>query len=1709
MLDTASLPKFGELLAQWNALPSIGTEDVIAAILPLMEQVQQVHAEGKVAPLSGTNSIFSEGAHLFFHSVDALSPRTNRSVTQRRQAAAKSVRIVDEVAVVSGDDEGVTVTDKSVSEETDAKPRYLTGYRLWEIEAGHHDPLTDIFGLGLLMASLATGLDFSDRTQLETFVRSRSDLQRLNRRLHPVLCRAIERMTALERFERAQDLNVLCEALENYRRIGSDFREALDASAPAADRRETVLLKRLRARLYDTSRRNRMIYHRPVAGELNLTETSVPLVIHVEAIREGALFTAGSDAMRKLLAGQEIVLGDYLRFEEMLFAPSVLDRLRTEATRYSREFGGSPLRLIPVMLHWYDLKNAPNEPITSPLLLLRANLKKRKGVRDVYTLGLESLVAEVNPALAYVLEQLYGFKLPSTIDMADSGALLAFFQSLRNQIQTTEPGIVLSYSDRPKMRLLHRKARRRLDIFHRRTNLAGKLSGKGADLPYSYKAKSLDPLGVKLFRTHVALAEAPLRSLTGRPLPRLFNPVNMLAESALVETEKEAHFLQHVEETTGRFDWSFNLCAVTLANFNYRKMSLVRDFDALVDEPARLGDTFGLMFGDEPRRATDARPDVTEAEKFVVVASDPTQEAAVLAARGGQSYVIQGPPGTGKSQTITNLIADFVGRGKRVLFVCEKRAALDVVHNRLRGAGLGSATALFHDSQSDRSDFIRELSSIYSGWIDAQPAISEKELQARRSAELARIGEARDDIAQLVSTMAMPAHGADVAVHELLTETLASGRSPAASDEQTLRLLPSFKQWADHREQVARAMAGIRRSTGQSTLTGQAGSLIAQQLWSADDIAARIEAACAVARPLLERLRTAQSHLVSDGAPSLAHAVAQVRLAARLSPTARAGKLDVFSSDSPANARLRKAADGFEKLRRKAQRAAEKAANWTDPLSLEEASRALAVAEAKEGSFFSIFSGEWRRTKATVLSRVSLPGTAKPSITVLLRDLVAALKAAAEFDDDALKFEETYGYSEPAELVSLIDELTGGSGVETPGAQHLYEHVVTSPASTTAAVTSLAPLLPFADRLLGATDGVFDGLDKVELEALPVILEQLGQQVAAIRSLQPVLAPLANAPTPVWNTLTRLKLDPETIGHAVVDIALRRSFDAAPQLDALNAEALEHARNRIDAARKSLGGLNARLLETRMVNRFRDHVILTNSPDRDVPKDRRELKSLLGKGRRILENEFSKTRAHKSPRELLAAEAGPLLMEIKPVWLMSPLSVADVLPLDRTIFDVVIFDEASQIPVEDALPTLVRAPQVIVVGDDKQLPPTDFFGTSKSEEDFDDEGDFDFELGQDSLLRLSAAKMPGAMLGWHYRSRSEELIGFSNSAFYEDRLLTVPSVRKVRALPAISIPDAELAEPDMPDLLRRAVSFHSIENGLYSERRNQNEATYIARVLRALLAARTGKTIGIVAFSEAQQGEIETAIDQLASADSAFAELLATERERENDGEFIGLLVKNLENIQGDERDVIILSICYGQDAGGRMLMNFGPINKAGGEKRLNVIFSRARENMMVVSSIRPEQITNDYNIGANTLKCFLSYAEAMSRGNEVVARLALSKVSFAGGARLSGAEDAAVDAFSNRLAGELGVEVRTALGLSSFRIDIALHGAGDDAYGLAILLDRSSGYAAGVVGETLTSRAKLLESFGWQVVTVPLKDLWLRPDDVIDFVRDRLAGRQ
>jgi hypothetical protein len=261
--------------------------------------------------------------------------------------------------------------------------------------------------------------------------------------------------------------------------------------------------------------------------------------------------------------------------------------------------------------------------------------------------------------------------------------------------------------------------------------------------------------------------------------------------------------------------------------------------------------------------------------------------------------------------------------------------------------------------------------------------------------------------------------------------------------------------------------------------------------------------------------------------------------------------------------------------------------------------------------------------------------------------------------------------------------------------------------------------------------------------------------------------------------------------------------------------------------------------------------------------------------------------------------------------------------------------------------------------------------------------------------------------------------------------------------------------------------------------------------VRALLTRRTGLTIGVVAFSEAQQGAIESALAELCEEDAELRARLDEEMAREDEGQHVGLFVKNLENVQGDERDVIIVSICYGPDPRGRMIMNFGPINRRGGERRLNVIFSRAKHHVAVVTTIGHERITNDYNDGAACLKSYLRYAECASVGDMDGARSAL--VRAMPGSRRDDPRDPVVADVARELRAR-GWHVTEGLGSSRLRCDLAIRRPGETRHRLGILVDRPEHWELGA-DEALRLKPGVLRAFGWRITSLLTKD-WLADPD-------------
>ena len=395
-------------------------------------------------------------------------------------------------------------------------------------------------------------------------------------------------------------------------------------------------------------------------------------------------------------------------------------------------------------LRWANLKDKPPGRYESPLLMLPVKLAVKKGIHDRYLLTALETQAEVNPVVRHLFKQWYDIDLPVSIDPTPEG-IAAFHADLNARIQAGDPSVTLTKVDRPRIDLIHEKARRRLDQFRRHARLSGRGIRSFLDLDYSYDSSNYHPLGVRIFKEFVRPAKTHLEQIvsTGPPppqymveqkeggepedavepqdgqtaepppvdLPKTQPRTSQPATSASAEppvAEAERKFYQvRKQKDDNPYNWEFDLCSVTLSNLRYRRMSLVRDYGELADDTS-VNPAFEATFAIAPR---EVRPAATEtlplAERFHVVSCDPTQTHAIALARSGTSYIIQGPPGTGKSQTITNLIADFVVRGKRVLFVCEKRAAIDVVYHRLKQRR--PARTLLPDSRfSGRQERVRD-----------------------------------------------------------------------------------------------------------------------------------------------------------------------------------------------------------------------------------------------------------------------------------------------------------------------------------------------------------------------------------------------------------------------------------------------------------------------------------------------------------------------------------------------------------------------------------------------------------------------------------------------------------------------------------------------------------------------------------------------------------------------------------------------------------------------------------------------------------------------------------------------------------------------------------------------------------------------------------------------------------------------------------------
>lgn len=460
--------------------------------------------------------------------------------------------------------------------------------------------------------------------------------------------------------------------------------------------------------------------------------------------------------------------------------------------------------------------------------------------------------------------------------------------------------------------------------------------------------------------------------------------------------------------------------------------------------------------------------------------------------------------------------------------------------------------------------------------------------------------------------------------------------------------------------------------------------------------------------------------------------------------------------------------------------------------------------------------------------------------------------------------------------------------------------------------------------------------------------------------------------------------------------------------------------------------------------------------------------------------QISKKQSFWTIRKMMSVY-GKYLFKLFPCWLLSPENVSTILPLERNMFDIVLFDEASQVFIENTIPTIYRGSRIVVAGDAKQLRPTATFMKRYMGANIDDNLDYSTQaaLEVESLLDLAVSRFNSANINYHYRSKHEELIDFSNKAFYENRLQIAPNVSKnIRQKPIERI----------------------LVNGIWSDRKNLIEAKKVVELTKQILKTRKNReTIGIITFNAEQEMLIEDLIDKECGSNDEFRKLFIEESNRIENGEDVSIFVKNLENVQGDERDIIIFSIGYAANDYGKVNATFGSLSNEGGENRLNVAITRAKKKIYVVTSIEPEKLKVEGSkfAGPKLLRSYLTYVRAVSEGNIDEVKTILNSFGETNTVTKKTFMTSIEEQIAKKLE-KLGYKTELNLGNSNSKVSIAVYDKKKDRYLLGIETDQSVLASSASPIERDVYRSEFLKSRGWKICRVWSRDYWHNPSQVI-----------
>lgn len=1117
---------------------------------------------------------------------------------------------------------------------------------------------------------------------------------------------------------------------------------------------------------------------------------------------------------------------------------------------------------------------------------------------------------------------------------------------------------------------------------------------------------------------------------------------------------------------------------LVLGNFSFSKLILWKDIvahqeDLLKSDMVRSLVEGKLSFSENYETISASDFDNIHSQSLALpIPTDVSQMEAVLTAQQGHSFILHGPPGTGKSQTITNIIADALYHGKRVLFVAAKKAALDVVQRRLEQIGLAPFTLELHSNKSKKSDVLEQLAKSIETAQLVRTADFEQEAQ--------RLDAAKKAISDYVNILhqkqqvGWSLYDSITALENDHDENFPKNFIP----EEVLQQLDAalWQQWTDWIPQFQSVVKFIIHPSENPlsafnlphyspVVNDEIAKQTQQLLQLLPDVQSKLKSlASAIHFPFSVQTKTEWGQFIQviDSLQNLPDIPLELILYLSdkenyqmyeewksafqqyqnsLNNILKNYKRNVLNTDISAT----------EVQWKKAQQ------SWFLPKWLKSGKIKKELTAFRNAAFTNdheveqLFSDNNQLQEAQRLLQQRRFAELQKALKNLYKDEqtdLGDIDKKATFTQHLSNITNIWGRNALGQWIQILQQ------------ENMHSDEIKQKHST------------LIDEFLQLT-AIFNEQEKNYGTLTGTNFQQkenwLERTVAQLQDIQENLPQLKN-----WMNYVQLRNQGEDLHLKWLINAYENKVCNAENISdyfyyAVHASVVQH----VISQHESLSLFNAGLFESK-VEQYKkiakEFQALTIQELRvklaaQLPNTTAEAMQSSEIG--ILQRAIKNRGRGLSIRKLFD-QIPALLPRIAPCMLMSPISAAQYFDVDASHFDMVIFDEASQLPTCEAVSALARAKQAVIVGDPKQMPPTSFFSSVKLDEENMDVEDLESIL--DDCLSLS---VPSKYLLRHYRSKHESLIAFSNVNYYENKLLTFPSA----------------------DDLNRKVKFHHIE-GFYDKgktRTNKFEADAIVEFIKSHYnnSQKRKLSLGVVTFSQTQQNLIEDKLQKLFMSDPRLEEFAHESDEP--------LFVKNLENVQGDERDIILFSICYAPDEEGKMSMNFGPLNRNGGWRRLNVAVTRARYEMHLFATLQTDQIdlSRTSAEGVAGLKAFLHFAE---KGHLSIRPEDIQETRN---------KQHLSETISKRLK-EKGVEVKCNIGTSGFKVDIGIvQPDKPEQYILGIVVDGHYYYNARTTNDREMVMPSVLKALGWNIHRVWTIDWYENSEKIVDTIIEKVKQLQ